>query len=84
MELAREVARVQGQPAGKEEDSETREENFPLLVSKYARVVLWKTTPRTFGVSRWKVGRIALGARAVRTLASRRNLQTALGNSLNL
>ena len=37
--LAREVARVQGQPAGKEEDSDTSDENGPLLVPKSAGVV---------------------------------------------
>ena len=38
-ELAREVERVQGQPAVKEEDSGTRDENEPLLVPRSARVV---------------------------------------------
>ena len=38
-ELAREVARVQGQPAGREEDSETSDESGPLLVPNSARVV---------------------------------------------
>ena len=33
-ELAREVARAQGQPAGKEEDSETSDESGPLPVPK--------------------------------------------------
>ena len=44
-ELAREVARLQGQPAGKEVDSETSEENGPLHVPKSARVVSGRTTP---------------------------------------
>ena len=39
VDLAREVAREQGQPAGKEEDSETSDENGPLPVPKSARVV---------------------------------------------
>ena len=39
VELARDVARVQGQPAGKEEDSETSGENGPMLVPKSAQVV---------------------------------------------
>ena len=38
-ELTREVPQVQGQPAGKEEDSETSDENGPLPVPKSARVV---------------------------------------------
>ena len=38
-DLAREVARVQGQSAGQEEDSETSDENGLLLVPKSARVV---------------------------------------------
>ena len=38
-ELAREAARVQGQAAGKEEDSETSDENVPPLVPKSAWVV---------------------------------------------
>ena len=38
-ELTREVVRVQGQPAGKEEDSETSDDNGPLPVPKSARVV---------------------------------------------
>ena len=38
-ELARVVARVQGQLAGKDKDSETIDESGPLLVPKSARVV---------------------------------------------
>ena len=37
--LARVVARLRGQPAGKEEDSETSDETAPLCVPKSARVV---------------------------------------------
>ena len=40
-ELAREVARVQGQPASKVEDSETSDESGPLPVPKSARVACW-------------------------------------------
>ena len=39
VQLAREVPRVQGQPAGKEEHNETSDENGPLLVPKSARAV---------------------------------------------
>ena len=39
VELAREVARLQGEPAGKEEDSETSDESGRLLVPESARVV---------------------------------------------
>ena len=39
VKLARDVARVQGQPAGKEEDSETSDENVSLLVPKFARAM---------------------------------------------
>ena len=38
-ELAREVARVQGQAAGKEEDSVSSDESGPLPVPKSTRVV---------------------------------------------
>ena len=38
-ELAREVARVQGPPAGKEEGSEASDGSGPLLVPTFARMV---------------------------------------------
>ena len=46
-ELAREVARVQGQPAGKEEGSESGD---------------GLDADRSIDVSRWKVGKVAPGA----------------------
>ena len=56
-ELAREVARVQGQPAGKEEDSE--------ISAEVRTASVWATTPlfahagrSPLDVSRWTVGRI--------------------------
>ena len=67
-ELAREFARVQGQPAGREEDSETSDENGPSTCAEVRMGSVWTTTPpfahsgRSFHVSRWKVGRIAPGA----------------------
>ena len=70
-ELARDVARVQGQPAGKEEeeDNEISDESGPLLVPKSARVVSGRRhhrlthVGRPFDVSRWKVGGIACGTK---------------------
>ena len=44
VKLARDVARVQGQPAGKEEDSETSDENVSLLVPKFARAMSGRWT----------------------------------------
>ena len=60
-ELAREVARAQGQPAGKEEDSETCDESGPLPVPSSARVVSGRRHHR---LRRRNVGRVALGAKS--------------------
>ena len=84
-DLAREVARVQGQPTGKEEDSETRDENGRPHVPKSARVVSGRQHHRlrmlVFHLM-CRDGRLEeslLEQRDVRTLAARRNYQTALG-----
>ena len=66
-ELAREVARVQGQPAGTKDGSESSHERGPLPVAKSARVVsgrlhdLFVHTDRSFNVSRRKVRKVAHG-----------------------
>ena len=88
VELAREVARVQGQHAGKEEGSETSDENWQLLEPKSARVVsgrrhhhlrmLVDHLMRRDGRSEESL----LERGAVRTLAARQNHQTALGTFL--
>ena len=78
-ELARGVARVQGQPAGKEEDSEARDKNGPLLVPKSARVVSGRQHHRLRMLVdhlMCRDGRVVeslLERRAVRTLAARRS-----------
>ena len=87
-ELAREVARVQGQPSGKQEDSETSDENGPPPVPKPARVV----TGRRHQLLSMLVDHLMCRdgrseeslpeRRAVRTLAARRNYQIALGTFL--
>ena len=69
-ELAREVARVQGQPAGREEDSETSDESGPFPVPNSARVVSGRRHHRLrmlvdhLMCSRWKIGTLALGAKS--------------------
>ena len=67
-ELAREVARVQGQPAGEEEGSESSDENVPLPGAEVRTSRVWTTTPafahagRSCDVSKRKVGKVAPGA----------------------
>ena len=88
-ELTREVARVRGQPAGKEEDRKTSNENGPLLVPKCARVVFGRRHHRLrVLVDHWmcRDGRSEeslLERRGGRTLAARQNYQTALVSFLN-
>ena len=61
-ELPREVARVQGQPAGKEEDSEIGDENGPPPVPKSARVVPGRRHHgRSFALAARRHYQIALG-----------------------
>ena len=87
-ELARDVARVQGQPAGKEEDGETNDESGPLPVPKSARVVSGRRHHRLrmlidHLMCRDRRSEESLLERiTVRTLAARRNHQTALGKFL--
>ena len=67
-ELAREVARVLGQPGWQRGGSESSDESGPLLVPLSARVVSGRLyhrfaiTDRSFDVSRWKFGKVAPGA----------------------
>ena len=69
-EEAREIARIQGQPAGKEEDGGPSDENGPLLVPRSARVVSGRRPPpcahadRPFTVAKWTVGRVTPGAKS--------------------
>ena len=71
-ELAREVARVQCQPAGKEVDSETSNEGGPRLpLPKSAQIMSKRRHHRLCmlvdylcDLSRWRVGRIAPGAKS--------------------
>ena len=86
--MVREVAQVQGQAAGKEDDSDTSDENGPLPVPKSARVV----SGRGHHLLRMLVGHLMcrdgmseeslLERRAVRSLAERRDYQT-VGRSSN-
>ena len=82
----REVPRVQGQPAGKEEDSETNGESWPLLVPKSALVVSGLRYNRLRVMvdhllcRDGKTEESLLERRLVRTLTARRNYQTALGS----
>ena len=75
----------QGQAAGKEEDSETSDENGPLAVLKSARVVSGRQHHRLRMLVDHLVYRggrseeSLLERKAVRTLPARRNHQTALG-----
>ena len=68
-ELAREGARVQGQPAGREEDDGSSDVSGPLPVSKPARVVPGRQhrpvahANRSFDVSKRRVGRVVPGAK---------------------
>ena len=83
-ELAREVARVQGQPAGKEEDSETSNETKPLDAPRSARrrhhrlrMLIDRLMCRD-----GKMEELLLERRAVKTLAARLIDQTAHGTFL--
>ena len=87
--VASEVSRrVQGQPAGIEKDSETSNESGPLLVPKSARRVSGRRHHRLRMLADHlmcrdgKSDESLLERRAVRTLAARRNYQTALGSCL--
>ena len=44
-ELAREVARVQGQPASKEEDSETKQRKRASTRAEVRTLSVWATAP---------------------------------------
>ena len=87
-ELAREVARVQGQPAGKEEDSGTSDESGPRLVPNSARIVSGRRHHRLCMLDghlmrrHGKSKKSRLERRDVRPLAARWNYQTALGTFL--
>ena len=65
-ELSHDVALVQGQPAGKERHQRLKR---AITCAALRTGCYWTTTPplvhagRTFDVSRWKVGRIAPGAK---------------------
>ena len=88
VELAREVARVQGQSAGKEEDSDTSHENEPLFVPKSAQVVSGRRYHRLRNLVEHPTcrdGRLeeSLIRKAVSSLAARRSHQTALGKFSN-
>ena len=90
-ELAREIARVQGQPVGKEEHSETSDESGPLLVPKSAWVVSGRRhhrlahADRSFDVSKWKVGGVAPGATNCENPRSSTNLSNRVrGRSSNV
>ena len=69
-ELVCEVARVQGQAAGKEEDSENQRRRRASTSAEVRTGGVWTTTPpfahagRPLDVSRWKVRRIAPGAKS--------------------
>ena len=79
VELARGVARVHGQPAGKEVDSDTSDENVPLLVPKSAQIVPGRQHHRLRNLVDHLMcldGRSEeslLERKAVKTLAARRN-----------
>ena len=87
-DLAREVVWLQGQPVGKKEDSETIDENGPLFVPKSARVVSGRQHHRLRMLVDHLMCRDGrseeslLERRVVRTLAARRNYETALGTFL--
>ena len=88
VELTRDGARVQGQPAGKEEDSETSDEIGPLPVPKPSQVVSGRRRHRLrllvnhFMCRDGRSKESVLERRDVRTLAARRNHPTALGTFL--
>ena len=86
-ELAREVARAQGQHTGREEDSETSDESGQLRVPKSARVVSGRRNHRLRILV--AICDVETGSQknrswneGVRTVAERRNYQTALGSFL--
>ena len=80
----REVARAQGQPAGKEEGSESSDESGPLPLPKYARVVPGCRLHRLripichMTCRDGKLEKLLLKQPAVRTFAARRVYQTAV------
>ena len=85
--LASDVAQVEGQLAGKEEDSETSDESGPLPVPKSARAVSGRRHHRLrmlvdHLMCRDAVGRIAPGAKSCEDTRRTRNHQTALGTFL--
>ena len=87
-ELTRKVARVEGQTAGKEEESETSDENGPVHVAKPAQVVSGRRHLRLLVHHLMcRVGRSEepiMEQRAARTLAARQDHQTALGKFLEI
>ena len=86
-ELAREVARVQGQPAGKRGGRRDQRRKPANAGAEVRMGDVWTTTPplahggRSFDVSRWKVGRIALGAKSCEGTRSATDHQTLLEDS---
>ena len=81
-ELVREVSRVEGQPAGKEE--ETSDESGASICAEVRTGRVLATTP-PFAHAGRRDGRSEeslLEQRAVRTLAARRNYETAFGTFL--
>ena len=81
--LAR-LRRDRGQPAGKEGDSETSDENEPSLVPKSARGGFWTTTPPPARFGRSREGKLEESpeAKSCEALAAGRSHQTALGKFL--
>ena len=76
-ELARAFARAQGQPADKEEDSETSDDSGPLPLPKSAWVVSLRQHHHLRMLTDHLMGRDGKSVK-MRTLAARRNDQTAL------
>ena len=89
-ELAREVARVQGQPAGKRGGRRDQRRKPANAGAEVRMGDVWTTTPplahagRSFDVSRWKVGRIALRAKSCEGTRSATDHQTPLGRFLEI
>ena len=83
VKLARAVARVQGQPAGREEDSDTSDENEALPVPKSAQVVSGRRRLRQRSLANHRLcrdGRFeeSLMGKAVRGLAARQSRRAVL------
>ena len=73
-EVARENARIQGQPAVKDEDGVSSDGSGPLLNAKVCTHGVWTSTPpfahadRPFNVAKWTVGRITPGGKSCEIL----------------